>query len=135
METRLVKFNVFGDERGKLVSLEGNRNIPFDIKRVYYMYGMTPEIERGKHSHTHLKQVVVCVNGSCTLVLDDGKHREEVLLNQPYVGLYIGKNIWREMKNFSHDCVVMVLASEYYDESDYIRDYEEFKKEVKCLAI
>lgn len=135
MESRLLNFRVIGDERGNLVSLEGSRNIPFDIKRVYYMYGMTPGIERGKHAHIHLKQVIVCVSGSCTFVLDDGKSREEIELNKPDVGLYIGENIWREMKNFSRDCVVIVLASEYYDENEYIRDYEEFKKEVKCLAI
>ena len=135
MNYKLMNLYVYGDQRGSLISLEGNRNIPFNIKRVYYIYGTKPEAERGKHAHSHLKQVIVCVSGSCTFVLDDSKSREEIELNQPDVGLYIGENIWREMKNFSRDCVVMVLASEYYDENEYIRDYEKFKKEVKCLAI
>ena len=82
MDCKLLKFRVIGDERGNLVSLEGSRNITFDIKRVYYMYGMTPGIERGKHAHIHLKQVIVCVSGSCTFILDDGKNREEIELNK-----------------------------------------------------
>lgn len=128
MNCKLLKFQVFGDDRGNLISLEENGNIPFDIKRVYYIYGVKTGIERGKHSHTHLKQVVVCVSGSCTFVLDDGKDRREIELNQPDVGLYIGENIWREMKNFSQDCVLLVLVNEHYSENEYIRDYGEFKR-------
>jgi dTDP-4-dehydrorhamnose 3,5-epimerase-like enzyme len=116
------------DDRGSLVSLEGNKNIPFNIKRVYYMYNIRPDQERGKHAHKELEQVIVCVSGSCAFVLDDGKTRETIELNQPDVGLYIGKNIWREIKNFSRGCVLMVLASEYYDEMEYIRNYDEFLK-------
>ena len=85
---------------------------------------------RGKHAHLRLQQVVVCVSGSCVFYLDDGTHREEVLLNKPNIGLYIGKNIWREMKNFSKDCVLLVLADDYYDEKEYIRDYRTFQRQV-----
>ncbi len=135
MNYKLMDLYVYGDRRGSLVSLEEQRDVPFDIKRVYYIYGTKPGVERGKHAHIHLKQIVVCVSGSCTFILDDGKNQKEIELNRPDVGLYIGENIWREIKNFSRDCVVMVLASEYYDENEYIRNYEKFKKEVKCLAI
>ena len=122
VQYRLINFSVIGDSRGSLVSLEGSRNIPFDIKRVYYIYGTKPNQERGKHAHKELQQVIVCLSGSCTIILDDGKKRESIEINRPDVGLYIGKNIWREMKDFSNDCVLMVLANEYYDEKEYIRD-------------
>lgn len=126
MNYKLIKMNVFGDERGKLISLEGGKNIPFDIKRVYYIYDTLPEQDRGMHAHKELEQVIVAMDGACTFVLDDGKNREEVVLNRPDIGLYIGKNMWREMKNFSYGCKLMVLASMNYNENEYIRDYNEF---------
>lgn len=126
MNYKLIKMNVFGDERGKLISLEGGKNIPFEIKRVYYIYDTLPEQDRGMHAHKELEQVIVAMDGACTFVLDDGKNREEVVLNRPDIGLYIGKNMWREMKNFSYGCKLMVLASTHYDENEYIRDYYEF---------
>lgn len=134
MNYKLIKMNVFGDERGKLISLEGGKNIPFDIKRVYYIYDTLPEQDRGMHAHKELEQVIVAMDGACTFVLDDGKNREEVVLNRPDIGLYIGKNMWREMKNFSYGCKLMVLASTHYDESEYIRDYDEFLRIVKNVA-
>jgi len=130
MNYKILNFTVFGDVRGSLISLESNKSVPFEIKRVYCIYGTNPEQDRGKHSHKELEQIVVCLNGSCSFVLDDGKKRAILTLDRPDVGLYIGKNIWREMKNFSEKCVIMVLASEYYDEKEYIRDYGEF---LKCL--
>lgn len=126
MNYKLIKMNVFGDERGKLISLEGGKNIPFEIKRVYYIYDTLPEQDRGMHAHKELEQVIVAMDGACTFVLDDGKNREEVVLNRPDIGLYIGKNMWREMKNFSYGCKLMVLASMNYNENEYIRDYNKF---------
>ena len=130
MNYKLVKMDIHGDNRGKLISLESNKNIPFEIKRVYYIYDTLPDEERGKHAHKNLEQLIVAIDGACQFVLDDGKTREEIWLNSPEKGLYIGKNMWREMKHFSYGCKIMVLASEYYDEKEYIRDYDEFLKEV-----
>ena len=127
MNYKLMNMKVFGDERGKLVSLESNKNIPFDIKRIYYIFDTLPDQVRGMHAHKNLEQM----DGACQFVLDDGKNREEVWLNRPDVGLYIGKNIWREMRHFSYGCKLLVLASEYYDENEYIRDYKEFLNGIK----
>ncbi len=131
MNYKLINMKVFGDERGKLISLEGNKNIPFDIKRVYYIYDTIPDFERGKHAHKNLEQIIVAMDGSCQFVLDDGEKREEVWLNRPDIGLYIGKNMWREMRHFSYGCKLMVLASEHYNEKEYIRDYQKFLGSIK----
>ncbi len=122
---------VFGDKRGKLISLESNKNIPFKINRVYYIYDTLPEEDRGKHAHKDLEQIIIAIDGSCQFVLDDGNKREEVWLNRPDKGLYIGKNMWREMRHFSYGCKLMVLASDYYKPEEYIRDYDVFLKEAK----
>ena len=127
---KTINFQPLGDERGSLVALEGNKSVPFDIKRVYYIFGTKEGVSRGFHAHLNLKQVAVCVTGSCRFVLDNGKQREEVVLDKSTTGLLINDLTWREMYDFSPDCVLMVLASEYYDESDYIRDYQEFLKAV-----
>ena len=127
---KIISFKPLGDERGSLVALEGNKNVPFDIKRAYYIFGTKKGVSRGFHAHRNLKQVAVCVTGSCCFVLDNGKQREEVVLDKPTIGLLIDDLTWREMYDFSPDCVLMVLASEHYDESDYIRDYQEFLKAV-----
>lgn len=126
----LLHFPVHGNHEGSLVALEKGADFPFDIKRVYYIWGTKADAVRGKHAHRKLEQVIVCTSGSCDFILDDGKQRETVHLDNPAVGLHIKSNIWREFTNFSNDCVVMVLASEHYDESDYIRDYEQFKQEI-----
>lgn len=126
MNYSLLNLRVLGDERGKLISLESLKNIPFEIKRVYWIYDTLPDIDRGFHAHLDLEQVIVAMDGACQFVLDDGDKREKVWLNRPDVGLYIGKNMWREMKHFSYGCKLMVLASEYYDENEYIRDYKQF---------
>ncbi|MCG7531155.1 FdtA/QdtA family cupin domain-containing protein [Psychrobium sp. MM17-31] len=125
---KLIKFESLGDERGQLISLESNKNIPFDIKRVYYMHGMESDKPRGFHAHKDLQQVLVCVSGSCKILMDDGKQQETVELSDSSVGLFIDKMIWREMHDFSGDCVLMVLANAWYDESDYIRGYDVFKQ-------
>ena len=126
-----IEFQKLGDERGSLVSLEQNKNIPFDVKRIYYIFGTKEGVSRGFHAHKNLQQVAICVKGSCRFLLDDGHNKENIILDSPNVGLHINNFIWREMHDFSEDCVLVVLASELYDESDYIRDYNIFLKECK----
>ena len=126
----LLKFSVHGDHSGSLVALEKGADFPFDIKRVYYIWGTDKDIVRGKHAHRNLEQVVICTSGSCDFILDNGHEKATIHLDKSNVGLHIKSNIWREFTNFSPDCVVMVLASEHYDESDYIRDYDTFLKEI-----
>ena len=127
---KLVDFKTLGDERGSLIAIEEGYNAPFEIKRVYYIFDTKEGVERGFHAHINLKQICIAVKGSCTFVLDDGEKREEIKLTNPNQGLYIEGLIWREMKEFSEDCVIVVLASEHYDESDYIRIYDNFLEEV-----
>lgn len=126
MDITTYNFQIHGDDRGQLIALEEMKDIPFRIKRVYYMFDTKEGVRRGLHSHRTLHQILVCVSGECKVLLDNGSEREIVLLNKPYEGLYIGPDMWREMYDFSDDAVLMVFASEYYDESDYIRDYQEF---------
>ncbi|ASI89252.1 sugar 3,4-ketoisomerase [Vibrio mediterranei] len=126
--TNLIEFNVLGDERGSLVALEEMSDIPFVIKRVYYIFGTKENVSRGFHAHKELEQVAVCVRGSCQMIMDDGKKRERILLNSPNKGIVIGTMQWHEMHEFSEDCILLVLANDIYRESDYIRDYEEFLK-------
>lgn len=126
MEIKLIDFQQHGDERGMLVALEENKEIPFDIKRVYYIYATKENVRRGYHAHKKLQQILICINGSCTIHLDDGESTAEVELNKPFEGVFIEQAVWREMYNFSSDAILLVLASEIYDESDYIRDYQEY---------
>lgn len=119
-------FQTHGDERGQLVALEEKKDIPFKIKRVYYMYDTLPGVTRGYHAHKSLEQILVCIHGSCKILLDDGHEKKVVALEKPYEGLYVSHAVWREMFDFSPDAVLMVLASELYDESDYIRNYDKF---------
>ncbi|MHB0896056.1 MAG: sugar 3,4-ketoisomerase [Spirochaetales bacterium] len=121
-----MTFNIKGDARGSLIALEANKDIPFEIKRIYYIFDTEENIVRGHHAHKTLQQVLICLSGSCTIVLDDSKERSEVLLDKPNIGLYVGPNIWRDMKDFSPDAILLVLASDLYDEEDYIRDYAGF---------
>lgn len=125
-----ISFPPLGDDRGSLVALEANITIPFTIKRVYYIFGTKQGVSRGFHAHKNLKQIAVCVTGKCRFVLDDGKVKQEAWLDSPIKGLFIGDLIWREMHDFSEDCVLLILASEYYDEADYIRSYEEFLEQI-----
>ena len=126
----LLEFPVHGDYQGALVALEKGADFPFEIKRVYYVWGTQSNIVRGHHAHKELEQVIVVTSGSCDFILDNGIAKDTIHLDKPNVGLYIKGNIWRTFTNFSPDCVVMVLASMHYDESDYIRDYNTFLKEV-----
>lgn len=126
---KLIEFKKNGDGRGFLIAVEANKEIPFEIKRVYYIYDTPKDVIRGRHAHKTLQQVIVCLKGSCNFMLDDGKEKVSIHLDEPDMGLYIGNNVWREFTNFSSDCVLMVLASEYYDEEEYIRDYSKFLEE------
>lgn len=128
---KTLTFKSLGDERGELVSLEEYKNIPFDIKRVYYLVRTKFQVSRGFHAHKNLKQVLVCISGSCKLVLDNGKRREAILLSSYKEGVLVESMIWREMHDFSEDCILLVIASELYDEDDYIRDYSEFLGRIK----
>lgn len=119
-------FQQHGDERGMLVALEEFADIPFEIKRVYYMYDTKEGVHRGFHAHKCLEQILICIHGSCKVLLDNGSEKKIVSLEKPYEGLYVSNNMWREMYDFSADAVLMVLASEVYKEEDYIRDYDTF---------
>ncbi len=128
-----IDFKSLGDERGSLVALEigQEKELPFAIKRVYYIYRTAEGVSRGYHAHRDLKQVAICVAGSCRMVLDNGITREEAWMDCPNKGLLIESMVWREMHDFSSDCVLLVLASEHYDEDDYIRGYSDFIGRVK----
>lgn len=126
MNVKILPLQPHGDERGSLVALEEGKNIPFQVKRVYYMFNTKGGVRRGFHAHKTLKQVAIAVRGSCRFLLDDGQERIEVMLDNPAQGLVIESFMWREMYDFSEDCVLMVLADQLYDESDYIRDYSQF---------
>ena len=128
---KLVDIAGFSDGRGMLVSFESLKNIPFEIKRVYCLVDLKSNHPRGFHAHRKLKQVIVCLSGSCDFILNDGTKIERIHLNSPLKGLLIENMVWREMHQFSSDCVIMVLANEYYTESDYIRDFNIFKREVE----
>jgi dTDP-4-dehydrorhamnose 3,5-epimerase-like enzyme len=128
---KIINFKSLGDERGELVALESNKNIPFEFKRAYYIFNTQKAVARGFHAHKELQQVAVCVSGSCRIVIDNGINKESILLSSPLKGLLIDKMQWREMYEFSDDCVLLVFASAHYDESDYIRDYDDFIRMVK----
>ncbi|MDA5011239.1 FdtA/QdtA family cupin domain-containing protein [Acinetobacter baumannii] len=125
---KLIDLPSFGDERGGLVAIESNQSIPFEVKRLYYIFNTTDK-PRGFHAHINLKQVAICLKGSCRFILDNGHRKEDVILNSATQGLLIESLMWREMHDFSEDCVLLVLASEHFTEQDYIRNYQEFLKE------
>ena len=128
MNVSLIQLQKHGDERGALVALEENKNIPFPIKRVYYLFSTQSGVRRGFHAHKQLSQVAIVMRGSCRFHLDDGREKIELLLDNPAQGLLIEPLIWHEMYDFSEDCVLMVLADDFYDESDYLRAHDEFIK-------
>jgi dTDP-4-dehydrorhamnose 3,5-epimerase-like enzyme len=133
MKIEIINFNIKGDERGSLIALEENKNIPFIIKRVYYIFGTKKNVRRGFHAHKKVKQVAICVSGNCKMLLDDGKEKKTILLDKPESGLIIREMIWHEMSDFSENCLLLVLASDHYDEEDYIRDYKHFKEIIRGL--
>lgn len=126
LKPQIIEFKALGDVRGALVALETGKQVPFDIKRTYYIFDTKPGVRRGFHAHKKLQQIAVCVKGACSFLLDDGIDQITVRLDRPDKGLYIGAMLWREMFDFSDDCVLLVLADEVYDESDYIRSHAEF---------
>jgi dTDP-4-dehydrorhamnose 3,5-epimerase-like enzyme len=130
MREYLVPLKEFGDERGNLVSIEAMRTIPFNIKRTYYLTNLKMDEPRGFHAHKKLKQFAICLKGSCRFVMEDENSRKEFVLNKSNQGIKIDPMVWHEMHDFSQDCVLLVLADDYYDEADYIRSYEEFKKAI-----
>jgi len=131
MQDKIINFKVMGDGRGSLIAFEENQNVPFDIKRVFYIYGTQEGIPRGQHSHYKTKQLLVAVNGGCKVTLDNGKKKETFTLNKPNVGLFQDALVWGTMHDFSQDCILMVLADTYYNENDYIRNYDKFLEVVK----
>lgn len=128
-EPQIIDIPIVHDQRGNLSVVEGGDLVPFDIKRLYYLYDVPGGATRGGHAHKNLRQLIIAASGSFDVVLDNGKTRQKFSLNRSYKGLYIPTMIWREIENFSSGAVCMVLASEHYDESDYIYDYNEFLKE------
>ncbi len=125
-DCRIIDLPKISDPRGNLTFIESGSHIPFDIKRVYYLYDVPGGAERGAHGHRRLQQFVVAMSGSFDVILDDGFDTKKIHMNRSYYGLYISPMMWREITNFSSGAVLMVLASEVYDESDYFRDYEQF---------
>jgi dTDP-4-dehydrorhamnose 3,5-epimerase-like enzyme len=134
-QVQLVTLPKVSDPRGNLTFVEGQRHVPFDIKRVYYLYDVPGGEVRGGHAHRSLEQFIIAASGSFEVVLDDGLHRKSYFLNRSYTGLYIPRMIWRELVNFSSGSVCLVFASEYYDEDDYYRDYREFLAATKDLLL
>lgn len=132
-QCKILEFGEFGDERGNLVVAEGCMDIPFDIKRVFYMYGSDPLVVRGQHANRKTEFVLINVGGTSKVKIDNGHDSAVIELNKPRMGLYIPTMVWKDMYDFSKDSILLVLASEHYDGSEYIRDYEQYIKEVGSI--
>ena len=128
LQVRIINFPKIADSRGNLSFIEENKHIPFEMKRVFYLYDVPSGETRGGHAHKFTEQVIIALSGSFDVVLDDGESRKTFFLNRPHYGLYIPQYVWRELQNFSSNSIALVLTSTVYDEQDYIRDYEVFKK-------
>ena len=126
-DCKIIELPKISDPRGNLSFVEGGRHIPFDIKRVYYLYDVPGGSDRGSHAHKNLYQFIVAMSGSFDVVLDDGQQKKRFHLNRSYYGLYVCPMMWRDLDNFSSGSVCMVLSSEYFNAADYIRDYDEFR--------
>ena len=126
----VIEFNDLGDERGKLVVIEGNDSIPFEIKRVFYIYGSDATVVRGQHANRESEFVLINVSGTSKVRITDGQEEFIVSLDRPMIGVYIPKMVWKDMYDFSEDSVLLVLASTHYDGSEYIRDYEQYLEEI-----
>lgn len=127
-DCKLIDLRKISDRRGNLTVIEGKQDIPFDVKRVYYLYDVPGGESRGAHAHKALYQLIIAANGSFTITLNDGKHKKAYNLNRSYYGLLVVPGIWRVLDDFSSGAVLLCLASEHYEEGDYIRNYKEFKK-------
>jgi dTDP-4-dehydrorhamnose 3,5-epimerase-like enzyme len=130
-QCKIINFPKVTDYRGNLSFIEENKHVPFDIKRVYYLYDVPSGATRGGHAHRKLQQLVIALSGSFDVVLDDGYKKQKFFLNRPHYGLYISSKVWRELENFSSNSVALVLVSEVYDEADYVREYDDFKRIVE----
>jgi dTDP-4-dehydrorhamnose 3,5-epimerase-like enzyme len=128
---RIIELPIISDPRGNLSFIEGGRHVPFDIKRIYYLYDVPGGATRAGHAHKTLHQLLVAMSGSFNVTLDDGRERRDFHLNRSYYGLYIYPMVWREIDNFSSGSVCMALASDFYEEADYYRDYEEFLRVIR----
>lgn len=125
---RFIKLKTIIDGIDGTISVaENKKQVPFDIKRVYYIYNLdNSRAIRGKHAHKKLEQVLFCINGTCNIGLDDGENQQTIMLDKPHIGIYLGIELWHTMKKFSDNCILLVLASDVYGEKDYIRNYDEF---------
>ena len=130
-KSHMLQFSCHGDHRGYLVAIEGNGDIPFEIKRIFYIFGSDPSVVRGRHANRRSEFVLINLCGSCRVktVETDGEVREFVL-DQPHTGIYLPKMVWKDMYEFSEDSILLCLSSEHYDNAEYIRDYDEFLKEL-----
>lgn len=131
IDCKIIDLPKISDPRGNLTFIEGGRHIPFDVKRVYYLYDVPGGAERGAHGHRKLQQFIVAMSGSFDVILDDGFDTRTIHMNRSYYGLYVSPMMWRDITNVSSGAVLMVLASEYYEEADYFRDYDKFLAEVR----
>lgn len=129
-DCNIISLPKIADPRGNLTFIEGNNHVPFPIERVYYLYDVPGGADRGGHAHKQLKQLIIAISGSFDVVLDDGRERKKVQLNRSYHGLLVTSMIWREIENFSSGAVCLVLASRPYEEEDYYRDYDTFRRAV-----
>lgn len=131
-KVQMLEFPQHGDKRGHLVVAEGGRDVPFDIKRVFYIYGSDKDVVRGQHANRKTEFVLINVAGTSKVKVKDGEGNEAIYcLNKPHTGIYLPTMVWKDMYDFSEDSVLMVLASEHYDNSEYIRDYDQFVKEIR----
>ena len=126
MKYDIIRFNSIDDLKGSLIAIENNKNIPFAIKRLYYIFGTQENIRRGFHAHKKLTQVIICIHGSCRILLDDGNSQQTLFLDSLHNGLIVYPMIWHEMFDFKNDCILLVLCDDLYDEQDYIRNYQQF---------
>lgn len=127
---RLIEFQKCDDNRGKMSVIEGSKNIPFDIKRIFYTYDISDDVKRAEHANRKSEFIFICLSGSALVTVDYGNEKEQFVLNNPSIGLYIPKMLWKDISNYSKDCVMLILSNEYYDSSEYIKDYNEYLKEI-----
>ncbi len=128
---QILNFNQLGDNRGHLVVAESMKDIPFEIKRIFYIYGTEKGVIRGQHANRYTKFVLINLRGTCKVLIDDGVSKDTIVLDRPHKGVFIDSMVWKDMYDFSNDSLLLVLASEYYDGSEYLRDYNDFLFEVK----
>lgn len=128
---RMIEFPQKGDDRGHLVIVEGNQDIPFEIKRVFYIYGSDKDVIRGKHANYNTEFVLINVAGTSKVKVDDGTEQKIFSLDRPHIGIFLPRMVWKDMYDFSEDSVLLVLASEHYDETEYIRSYSEYLEIMK----